>query len=248
MNKNDILTTEELFDEFNKLGAEAKTALSININVYNAIQLMNVPSDYDKVLDSIDYHINSWKDTKNALKELNRNVVVKRCQKLEERAKAFVTPEKVFVMTDVKANDFARMVSVLTEVSRHSVADCSRIIYDVLERLNHLRNYQNKQGATEENIINSANLLEEFCVDISKDSVQTFTDLHSRWESSDSAKHISIAEAIGGTNKYYVLTLIGNWEKFSNPISLGKVVESVYSLKETTEAMDRYFAGLKESL
>ncbi len=247
MNKNDILTTEELFDEFNRLGIEAKAALSANLNVYNAIQLMNVPGDYDKLLGAIDYHINSWKSTKSALRELNRNVVTKRCKKMEERAKAFIAPQDAFVVTDVKASDFARMVNVVAGITMRTVEDCSRIVYDILIRLSLLKSHQINMDSIDEDIINSVNVLKLNDIDLTEIPCKLFAKLYDKKDTFSSLNLRAISMSIAGPrNSEYSRILTGNWEKCSNPISLGEVVKSAYSLKETTEAMDRYFAEIKD--
>lgn len=244
MCENMKYTIDEVFEEIKNLSEEEKEALLKNTNLYSLIQLLNEPDRFKKTLEDIDYQLNALENTKSVLKKLNRNMYNVHCRKVKERLDSFVPPEKAIVVSDVTSSEFAKMVNILTKATKDSVPNCAKIIYDIVTRLTYLKGYQDNQDMADEDTNNSINLLREFDIDLSKDSFQLFTDLNSRWGNFNSANRISIAQAIGGINKYQFLTLISNWADVCQSITLGNVVESTYSLKETTDAMKRYFAEL----
>lgn len=243
--KNKEFTIDEVFAEINKMSKEEKEILSKNTNLYNVVQIMNEPEQYKKTIKAINDSMKSWSDTKIALMKLKVNMNTRYCRQLEERAKAFVAPEDAFIMPDVRANNFARMVNVLANVTQRPVGDCSRIVYDILTRLSCLKSYQSKHDSTDEDIITSANALKQLGIDVAKTPFNLFTELHSKRETFSSLSISAISRCIAGLRyAEYGSVLIDSWEDTFKPISTQKVVESVYSLKETTEAMDRYFAEM----
>lgn len=245
MNKENKFTVDEVFEEINKLNSEEKVALLKNTNLYNVVQLMNEPDQYQGILEAIDSHVNTWINTKNALKKLKGFMITKDCQKLYEEAKAFVPPDEAPVMPGISASNFARMVNVIEHVTMRSVKECSRIVYDILIRLSCLKNCQSNNGLADEDIVKSASVLNQLNIDVTKTPFDLFTVLNNKKEIYDSLNLNAIAKCLAGNyNAECCKILIDKWLDVFNPISLGKVVESVYSIKETTDAMNRYFAEL----
>lgn len=247
--ENMEFTIDEIFEEISKLNTEEKVALSKNLSIISVIAPKNCHNQYRKMLEAIDDQVDTLKSTKIALKKLKSNLDIKYCQQLKERAEAFVPPEDAFILPDVKASEFARMTNIVAGITMRPIEDCSRIVYDILTRLSLLRNQQINKDSTDEDIIDSAKILKLHDIDATKPPCNLFAELYNKRETFSLLNRNAIAMSIAGVrNSEYSKVLINNWDRVSKPISLGKVVESVYSLKETTEAMNQYFAGLKESL
>lgn len=247
--ENKEFTVDEVFAEINKLNSEEKVALSNNISLLNTRLLMNDLEQYKNTLKTIDNTMDSLTKTKSALKRLKRNMVNEKCLKLIEKAKAFIAPEDAFIMPDVRASEFARMVNVVAEVSRRSVAECSKAVYDILTHLSLLKNYLTSNEPSDESIIKDVSVLEQLDVDVVKTPFDLFAVLNNKKDLYDPLSLDAIARCLAGIyNAEFCKILIDKWLDVFNPISTQKVAESVYSLKETTEAMDRYFAGLKDKL
>ncbi|KEZ90101.1 hypothetical protein [Lacrimispora celerecrescens] len=238
-------TVDEVFEEINKLNSEEKVALLKNTNLYNVVQLMNEPDQYKGTLEAIDSHVNTWINTKSVLKKLNGFMITRDCQKLVEEAKAFVPPDEATVMPGISADNFARMVNVIMNVTMKPVEECARIVYDVITRISCLNECQNNYDLADEDIVKSTSVLNQLNVDIAKTPFDLFTVLNNKKETYDSLSLNAIAKCLAGNyNAEYCMILIDKWLDVFNPISLGKVVESVYSIKETTDTMNRYFAEL----
>lgn len=223
---NDILTVVQ------KLPEAEKDFMLKKISVVDILKVYNNRNEYCRLAKSIDDGIEEWKLWKSSVESLYKELNKYDSDTVYKYANMKVGPE-------MDGYSFARMVSVIANVTQRDLEHCCAVVFSIINRLYLLKKYpinDFSQNESKGDIEKSKHLLEKCGINFNNKVFWILSDIHKKWNDYSVLEKESIAKAISGNRSMEdFIVLIENWIMVDNPVPSSDIKAIMSEVKNESE-------------
>lgn len=232
--------TEEIFKTILGLEQLERDSVLKHITIDNLTNIMSDRNTYCKAMTEIENQIREWEAAKFGLEKMSNNLKT-------ENSKGIYEYANIEVMPEIDGYTFARLVNLVSNVTKKSLSSCSESVYTILWRLYFIKEHSINQvfnikampdNVNKDDILDSVEVLKAFNIDFDKKLFWILNDISKNWKDYSSVEKTALVKSISGIRNVEVLSvLMENWRRVDDPVLCGEVEDILHSCRYISDSI-----------
>lgn len=221
--------TEETFKTILGLEQLERDSVLKHVTIDNLINIMSDRNTYCKAMTEIENQIREWEAAKFGLEKMSNNLKT-------ENSKGVYKYANIEVIPEIDGYTFARLVNLVSNVTKKSLSSCSNSVYTILWRLYFIKDHSINQTfysiPDSEDILLDEAVLKTFNIPFDKKLFWILDDISKKWKEYSPIQKEVLAKSISSIrNMETFLAMMEKWRSVDDPVICGEVEEILHSCK-----------------